>query len=133
VLVTTSTIFGFPKGPCPVCGTALCACTGANEPYVGRPLELAAVRERADGTLTRIRAEEDILRPKPGQIGAYEVLYRKGDYIREEDAEALGIKPKAKAAAAPPEDKAKRGPRDAPKRTRASRDKALNGQEESDG
>jgi len=67
--------------------------------------------------------------PKPGQIGAYEVLYRKGDFIREQDVKALGLdKPKTKAIETPPADKAKRGPRDAPKRSRAgaaSRDKAL--------
>ncbi|HET9666960.1 MAG TPA: hypothetical protein VFP09_09400, partial [Desertimonas sp.] len=109
---------------CPICGTPQCSCRGANEPLVGRPLELAAIQERADGTMTRVRAEEDILRAKPGQVGAYEVLYHKGDYVREEDLEALGLGGKAaKPKAAPAEDKAKRGPREAPKR--ASRDKAL--------
>lgn len=73
--------------------------------------------------MTRIRAENDIIVPKPGQPGAGTLLYKAGEMIREEDLEALGLA-QAKPAAAP-QDKAKRGPRDAPKRTRASRDKAL--------
>ena len=85
--------------------------------------------------MTRIRAEEDILVEKPGQLGAYTILYRKGDYVREEDLERLGLsqKPQAKARVAPPEDKAKRGPREGGKtrkRSAASRDKALNGPKE---
>ena len=84
--------------------------------------------------MTRVRAEEDILMPKPGQIGAYEVLYHKGDFIREEDMEALGLnKGKQAKPAEQAEDKAKRGPREAPKKrtARASRDKALSEPKES--
>lgn len=74
--------------------------------------------------MTRIRAEEDIFRDKPGQLGARTLLYRKGDYIREADAEMLGLASSSKPAPDVPSDKARRGPRDAPKK--ASRDKALN-------
>lgn len=119
-------VFAEPKGPCPVCGAALCTCKGGNEPYVGTPLSLAAFVERSDGTVTRIRAKEKIYRDKPGIPGARELLYNEGDYIRDEDAKALGlleeeVKPKAakapakKAAAKGPRDKALRGPRETPK------------------
>lgn len=74
-----------------------------------------------------VRAEEDILQDVPGMPGLSRVLYRKGDFVREEDAEALGLK--KKAVAAPPKDKAKRGPRE-PAKGRASRDKALTKKEE---
>jgi hypothetical protein len=74
--------------------------------------------------MTRIRAEEDILIPKPGLPGAFTIAYHKGDFIREEDMEALGLGAAAPQAA-PTQDKAERGPREPKKRTRASRDKAL--------
>lgn len=85
--------------------------------------------------LTRVQAKEDILIPKPGQVGAFELAYKEGDYIREEDIpalEALGVDVSGakKAAKPPPEDKAERGPRETPKKTRASRDKKLTGPKE---
>jgi hypothetical protein len=85
--------------------------------------------------MTTIRATEDILIPKPGQIGAFELAYKEGDLIREEDIpalEALGVNVSGKKAkAAPAEDKAKRGPREAKKAT--TRDKAMTEKEEDDG
>lgn len=75
-----------------------------------------------------VRAEEDILQDVPGMPGLSRVLYRKGEFIREDDAEVLGLTQR-KAAVAPPQDKAKRGPREQSKQ-RASRDKALTKKEE---
>ena len=77
--------------------------------------------ETVRGT-THLRATEKIYRDKPGQEGARELIYNEGDYVTEEDAKLLGLLP---------EDKAMRGPREQPKRTRsapkgkASRDKQL--------
>jgi hypothetical protein len=115
---------GSIKANCPICGAFACTCKGANEPFVGRPIDLAAFTERADGTMTAIRATEDILRPIPNTVGSYEILYKKGDLISEADAAALGL-----TAPPPVKDKAKRGPREAPKGP-ASRDKALTGPKE---
>jgi len=72
-----------------------------------------------------LRAQEDIKRPIPNTIGSYELLYRKGDYIRAEDAEMLGLAQPQTLV----KDKAKRGPRELPKGP-ASRDKALSGPKE---
>jgi hypothetical protein len=71
-----------------------------------------------------IKAPTDIYQDVPGLPGTRRLLYKAGDYVREADAEVLGLTSKAKAS--PPADKAKRGPREPSKRkTRASRDKAL--------
>lgn len=123
-MLLASNLLGQARGPCLICGTAQCCCRGQNEPLVGRPIELAAIREKG-GVVTRVQAQEDIYIDKPGQIGARTLLYKAGDYVREEDLEALGLgDTQAKPAAEPPEDKAKRGPREGAKK-RASRDKAL--------
>jgi hypothetical protein len=81
--------------------------------------------------MTRVQATEDILIAKPGQVGAYELLYKAGDYIREEDLEALGLSQERAKIQPQAEDKAARGPREAPKQVRASRDKALSEPKES--
>ena len=73
-----------------------------------------------------ITASEDIKEPIPGTVGTYQFRYRKGDVIRDEDLAELGPQQQQ-----PPvtQDKAKRGPREAPKGA-ASRDKALSAAKE---
>lgn len=71
-------------------------------------------------------AKDDIKVSVPGMPGTYQFLYRKGDIVRDEDVEALGLSQPTKPV---PQDKAKRGPREAPKGP-ASRDKALTGPKE---
>lgn len=102
-------------------------CKGENDVLVGRPIDLAAIREKG-GVLTRITATEDIYIDNPDAPwpSARVLLYRKGDYVREDDAVFLGL---VDRPVVPPADKAKRGPREVPA-GRASRDRALNVKED---
>jgi hypothetical protein len=80
-----------------------------------------------------VKAPTDIYKDNPGLPGSRILLYKAGDYIREGDVEALGLVPQSARSASPVQavqDKAKRGPREAPKKARASRDKALTKKEE---
>jgi len=73
-------------------------------------------------------AKEDIKRPIPNTVGSFEYLYRKGDVIRDEDMESLGLVPPPRSVP-PVQDKARRGPREVRKGP-ASRDQALTGPKE---
>ena len=80
------------RGDCPVCGTVLCTCQGANEPYVGTPIGLA------DAVALGLLNED----------GSAPVIRARGKAQKEpvEEKAASGGKRKV------PRDKAMRGPRE---------------------
>lgn len=114
------------KGPCPICGVAACACKNPLQP---EPMHVINSASFAETSMSSVKATEDIYVPAGnGLPGSMMLLYKTGDVIRQEDLEMLGLTPTpARAAVAPPQDKAKRGPRESGK---ASRDKALTAKEE---
>lgn len=104
---------------------------GQNEPFVGRPIDLAAQVKQRDGSMTLLRAKEQIWKDHPTSPGAKELLYNVGDFVREEDALALGLitdKGNVMPNRAVEGDEAHRKPK--PSTTTVPRDKAMRGPRE---